>query len=144
MPERAVNAEAEARSPRSDAPRQGLSLEEKIAELEAMIGGTGAADWEDEPQGQDSNTGFAQRFSSPLEWEDAPRPEAIFQTRRAGELSRIADDLDEDVPGEAPASPLAGLDEEALRELVAGVVRSEAAGRFGRTDHAERAQTGAP
>ncbi len=116
----------------ADAPRQGLSLEEKIAELEAMIGGSAdLEDWEDEESGQGDNAAFAHRTSSPLEWEDAPAPDAIFQTRRAGALSQIADDLDEDVPGDPPASPLAGLDEQALRELVASVVRSELQGALG-------------
>ncbi|SIT10581.1 hypothetical protein SAMN05421759_11639 [Roseivivax lentus] len=124
-------AAQEAGMDRAAPPSDGMSLEQKIAELEAMISGSSSEEWDDEREGQGGNAGYAQRFLNTLEWEDAPRPEAIFQTRRAGELSRMAEDLEEEELDETPASPTAGLDEEALRALVVGIVRSELQGALG-------------
>ena len=128
LPEEAVQtpepAEAMA-EPRS--VRSGMSLEDKIAELESMIGGA-SEEWDSDMPGDGENAAFAHGPEASLDWEDTPMSGALFQSRRAGHLASMADDLEDrdDRTGSVPA-----LDEEALRSLVAGIVRQELQGTLG-------------
>ncbi|MHA7876873.1 hypothetical protein [Roseivivax sp.] len=139
-------AEAEEMA-RFDRPRPtGLSLEEKIAELETMIGGK-AQGWgesassetasETAPEEAAPAAGASPEAAAqggpaePLEWEDSPYGSALFQSRRAGKLARMAEDLGSDLPEEPAPQALPAMDEAALRELVAEVIRKELQGVLG-------------
>ncbi|MCE0507210.1 hypothetical protein LR948_17720 [Roseivivax sp. GX 12232] len=139
-------AEAEEMA-RFDRPRPtGLSLEEKIAELETMIGGKAqgwgeGASTETAPETAPEEAAPAASVgpeaavqgvpAEPLEWEDSPYGSALFQSRRAGKLARMAEDLGSDLPEEPAPQALPAMDEAALRELVAEVIRKELQGVLG-------------
>lgn len=106
------------------------SLKEKIAALEAVIGGT-EDQWE--PDGESSDE-YAGTNVEPLTWEDhtaepAPAPQD------AGAEALEAEYLAEEAVTEAALDSLspdeAVLDEASLRELVADIVREELQGALG-------------
>lgn len=131
-PETETEAEPEWRTQQEpvSSPRAGLTLEEKIAELEAMIGAS-PEEWEGEPPGQGTNTAFTQSFGPALDWEDAPRADAIFQSRRAHDLARLAEDLDDELPADPASAPAPAISEEMLREMVSDMIRKELQGTLG-------------
>lgn len=115
----------------SDQAVSSSSLQEKIAALEAVIGGT-EDQWE--PDGESADA-YAGTNVEALAWEDhEQRQEAPFEEAASVEDLEPAQLAEEAVIGEtleALSSDETVLDEDTLRELVADIVREELQGALG-------------
>ena len=127
-PAQDVEPEPEADVTAADAP-QSLSLSQKIEALETLIAGR-RDEWEPDDPGTDA---YAGTEAPTMEWEDTAATTAAAATfRRTPEVE--AEDI---VSPDEPSDPdvlgrdEAVLDEEALRELVADIVREELQGALG-------------
>lgn len=106
------------------------SLKEKIAALEAVIGGT---DDQWEPDGKSSDE-YAGTNVEPLTWEDAAAedlPEAQDMREETLDAESLAEDAVTEEALDALALEEAVIDEASLRELVADIVREELQGALG-------------
>ncbi|MFZ5965063.1 hypothetical protein ACOXXX_19125 [Thalassococcus sp. BH17M4-6] len=110
------------------------SLEQKVAELEAMIAQSGG-DWESDAPGDGDNAAFLHEPDEPMAWQDYSEPEdtpvsdarvAYLNLRREAEDEDGSDDTADLGADEAPM-----LDEEMLRDMVADIVRQELQGALG-------------
>lgn len=117
------------------------SLEEKIAELEAMVSSRDS-EWATDIEDEGENAAYERQFGESLPWEDASfssRPMAAFENASVEEAAAMsAEPMPEPEPeqvaeAEAPSDPETGayIDEEMLRSMVTEIVRQELQGKLG-------------
>ncbi|MBO6868524.1 MAG: hypothetical protein JJ877_15890 [Thalassococcus sp.] len=117
------------------------SLEEKIAELEAMVSSRDS-EWATDIEDEGENAAYERQFGESLPWEDASfssRPMAAFENASVEEAAAMsAEPMPEPEPEqvaetEAPSDPEMGayIDEEMLRSMVTEIVRQELQGKLG-------------
>lgn len=119
------------------------SLEEKIAELEAMVSSRDS-EWATDIEDEGENAAYERQFGESLPWEDASfssRPMAAFENASVEEAAAMsAEPMPEPEAApeqvaetEAPSDPEMGayIDEEMLRSMVTEIVRQELQGKLG-------------
>lgn len=125
----------------SDDADRAQSLEEKIAELEAMVSSRDS-EWATDIEDEGENAAYERQFGESLPWEDASfssRPMAAFENASVEEAAAMsAEPMPEREPeqvaeAEAPSDPEMGayIDEEMLRSMVTEIVRQELQGKLG-------------
>lgn len=117
------------------------SLEEKIAELEAMVSSRDS-EWATDIEDEGENAAYERQFGESLPWEDASfssRPMAAFENASVEEAAAMsAEPMPEQEPEqvadtETSSDPEMGayIDEEMLRSMVTEIVRQELQGKLG-------------
>ncbi len=110
----------------ADAASSDRSLSEKIAALETLVADR-VDEWEPDDPGADA---YAGTEAPTMAWEDAETGAAPTFSHHA--TRAMADeDADDDVDAQVFSSDEDVLDEEALRDLVADIVREELQGALG-------------
>ena len=121
----AVEVDADDPQQPAETPSDERTLSDKIAALETLVGGR-TDEWEPDDPGADA---YAGTEAPTLAWEDAEMEDVDAFDDRSDD--QPADDDDDDLDTQIFASDEDVLDEEALRDLVADIVREELQGALG-------------
>lgn len=117
------------------------SLEEKIAELEAMVSSRDS-EWATDIEDEGENAAYERQFGESLPWEDASfssRPMAAFENASVEEAAAMSaepmpkPEAEQVAEADGPSDPEMGayIDEEMLRSMVTEIVRQELQGKLG-------------
>lgn len=117
------------------------SLEEKIAELEAMVSSRDSG-WATDIEDEGENAAYERQFGESLPWEDASfssRPMAAFENASVEEAAAMSaepmpkPEAEQVAEADGPSDPEMGayIDEEMLRSMVTEIVRQELQGKLG-------------
>ena len=141
-----THEEPEAEQPEhAEETERAQSLEDKIAELEAMVSSR-ESEWATDIEDEGENAAYDRQFGEALPWEDASfssRPMAAFENASVEEAAAMsAEPLTTEEPvaedtadyveaADTDADTGAYIDEEMLRGMVTEIVRQELQGKLG-------------